>query len=72
MTALGCVFVDLLGQTASGKALLYNVIDVNTGEVKCGKVYRKHDDTVSTIAAEINTSAATQSRQRSIAKYCSL
>jgi len=57
MMAVGFIFGDLLGQTGGGKALLYYVIEVATGEVKCGKVYHIDKDTEATVAAEIEGSS---------------
>jgi serine/threonine protein kinase len=56
MMANGFVFVGLLGQTGGGKALLYHVIEIETGEVKCGKVYQVDKDTEATLTAEIEGS----------------
>ena len=54
----GFVFGGLLGQTGGGKALLYNVIEVATCEVKCGKVYSADDlDSEATVTAEIEGSS---------------
>jgi serine/threonine protein kinase len=57
MLAVGFVFDGLLGQTGGGKALLYHVIEVATGEVKCGKVYRIDTETEATVTAEIEGSS---------------
>lgn len=51
----GFVFDGLLGYTGGGKALLYHVIEVSTGLVKCGKVYRIDKDTES-VSREIEAS----------------
>ena len=58
MISNGFVFDGIVGQTGGGKALLYHVIKVETGEVKCGKVYRIDSETEETVHAEINGSAA--------------
>lgn len=58
MRSNGFVFDGILGQTGGGKALLYHVIKVETGEVKCGKVYRIDNETEATVSAEINGSNA--------------
>lgn len=52
MRSNGFVFDGMLGQTGCGKALLYHVIQVDTGEVKCGNVYRIHRDTEKDCACE--------------------
>lgn len=57
MMAIGFVFVGLLGPTGGGKALLYHVIEVATGEVKCGKVYSLDKETEATVTAEIDGSS---------------
>jgi serine/threonine protein kinase len=56
MMAKGYVFDCLLGQAGGGKALLYNVIQISTSEVKCGKVYRIESETEDTLRAEIQGS----------------
>jgi serine/threonine protein kinase len=56
MMAVGFVFDGLLGQTGGGKALLYHVIELATGEVKCGKVYRVDKETEATVSAEVEGS----------------
>ena len=58
MRSKGYVFDGILGQTGGGKALLYHVIEVETGEIKCGKVYRIDDETEETVYAETNGSTA--------------
>ena len=57
MMANGFLFDGLLGQTGGGKALLYNVIEVATGEVKCGKVYCIDEENQATVTAEIDGSS---------------
>jgi len=54
----GYVFDGLLGHTGGGKALLYHMIKVDTGEVVCGKVYSVGVDTEAGISAEVSTSEA--------------
>ena len=58
MVSTGFVFVGILGHASSEKALLYHVIDVNTGEVKCGKLYRLDDDNRATVHTEMGASFA--------------
>ena len=53
----GFFFYGLLRQTGGGKALLYNVIEVATGEVKCGKVYSTDLDSEATVNVEIEGSS---------------
>lgn len=41
----GYVFDGLIGKSGGGKALLYNVVELSTGIVKCAKVYDVSDET---------------------------
>jgi len=52
MKAQGYLFDGLLGQTGGGKALLYHVIELATGRVKCGKVYCIDLETEASLLAE--------------------
>ena len=56
MRSEGYVFNGLLGQTGGGKALLYYVIESNTFEVLCGKVYCVDNETAETITIEKDSS----------------
>ena len=57
MRVQGYVFDGLLGQTGGGQALLYHVIKLSTGEIKCGKVYAINRDTEEILSAERNGSS---------------
>ena len=69
MMANGFVFYGLLGQTGGGKALLYHVIDVATGEI--GKVYCLDRETEATVDAEISGSSEVHqgAHNRHIVRY---
>ena len=53
MRTLGYVFDGLLCSIDAGRALLYRVIDTNTFEIYCGKVYLKNGEDANAMQNEI-------------------